>query len=110
MKYKNIEPIYVQLDAVQWRGNNLKEVIKFTGRHESLAHVEWDEYEEFVRVNGLKVIQDDRYFTPAIGDYIIRNADGLHHVPKAIFEASYEPAVPQPDPNQTSLSLEENNG
>ena len=39
----------VEVDAIQWTGNNLKEIIEFTGLHHSAKKWTWEEYEEVVR-------------------------------------------------------------
>lgn len=45
----------VVITAIKWTGDNLKEVISFTGLHESALHWAWEEYEEVVRKEGLKI-------------------------------------------------------
>jgi hypothetical protein len=41
-------------EAVQWTGDNLREIIDFTGLHPSAQKWTWEEYEEVVKREGKK--------------------------------------------------------
>jgi hypothetical protein len=83
--------------AVQWTGDNLAEVLEFTGKHPR-----WDEwfasfeqYEEHVRRdrNVFKVVTLEGTMEAQPGDWIIRGVKGEHYPCKPdIFYATYEPA------------------
>jgi len=45
----------VVIEAVQWLGTNLLEVIRFTGQNASADHFKWEEYEDLVACEGLKI-------------------------------------------------------
>ena len=51
MKYRK-KP--VEVEAIQWAGENLREIINFTGLHESVKNMPWEEYESLVFLKGLK--------------------------------------------------------
>jgi len=83
----------VVIEAVQWDGSNLGEVIKFTGRHESALKWSWPEYEAVVRAEGLKIFTLEGPLMAAIGDWIIRGVKGEFYPCKPdIFAETYEPA------------------
>lgn len=93
-KYKK-KPVVIE--AIQWTGNNLKEVIEFTGKHPKFS--EWfksfEEYEEYVKKDGniLKIFTLEGTMGASIGDYIIRGVQGEHYPCKPdIFVATYEEA------------------
>jgi hypothetical protein len=83
------KPFPVQ--AAQWDGNNLKEIINFTGLHESARKWTWEEYEEVVRKDGLKIFTLEGALRATEGDYIIKGIQGEFYPCKPdIFEASYD--------------------
>lgn len=45
----------VVIEAVQWTGDNLRDIIDFTGLHESAKKWTWEEYEKVVALQGLKI-------------------------------------------------------
>ena len=51
----------VLIDAIQWLGNNLKEVIEFTGLNESAKKWSWEQYEKVVAEDGLKIFTSVSY-------------------------------------------------
>lgn len=87
----------VVIEAVQWSGNNLREVIDFTGRHPSAQKWTWEEYETVVREQGLHIltledgpVQQVSHFA-SVGDWIIRGVKGeLYPCKPDIFAATYE--------------------
>jgi len=84
------KPIAIQ--AIQWTGMNLKDVIAFTGLHPSAEKWTWEEYEAVVENEGLKIFTLEGPLYATIGDYIIRGVRGeFYPCRKDIFEETYEP-------------------
>lgn len=88
----------VVIEAVQWTGENLWDVLAFTGKHPKWS--EWfstfDQYEAYVRASGgvFKILTLEGTMEATPGDWIIRGVKGEHYPCKPdIFEATYE-AVP----------------
>lgn len=84
----------VDVQAIQWTGNNLREVIDFTGLHESADSWSWDQYERVVSTSGLKVFTAEGPLNASIGDFIVRGyseKQGYHFWPVKpdYFEQSY---------------------
>jgi hypothetical protein len=83
----------VVIDAIQWTGDNLREIIEFTGRHESAKDWTWEHFEEVVRVGGLKIFTLEGSHKATVGDWIIRGVKGeLYPCKPDIFEQTYEPS------------------
>jgi len=84
----------VVITAIQWDGNNLKEVIDWCGWHSSAKRKwTWEEYEGIVAKDGLKIFTLEGKMNADIGDWIIRGVKGEHYPCKPdIFEATYESA------------------
>ena len=85
----------VVIEAVQWTGENLPEVFKFTGKHPKFDtwFENWKAYENYVKENGntFKVITTEGTMTAQPGDWIIRGVNGEHYPCKPdIFEATYD--------------------
>lgn len=81
----------VIIEAIQWTGNNLLEIIQFTGLHESTKKWTWGEYEKVVEINGLKIFTLEGPIKASIGDYIIKGIKGEFYPCKPdIFESTYE--------------------
>ena len=87
----------VVIEAVQWTGENLAEVLAFTGKHP-----DWDkwfdsfeQYEDYVRVDGsvfkIKTLEGTMAASP--GDWIIKGVNGEFYPCKPdVFAATYEEA------------------
>lgn len=58
----------VEVEAIQWTGDNLWDVIDFTGLHASANKWTWDEYKDVVRREGLKIFTLEGPLSAAIGD------------------------------------------
>ena len=71
-KYKQ-KPIVIE--AVKWTGDNLREVIDFTGLHRSAEKWSWSMYEEIVKLEGLKIFTLEGRVSANIGDYIIKDVN-----------------------------------
>lgn len=64
-------------EAIQWTGNNLREIINFTGLHPSAQKQwTWEEYEDVVRREGLKIFTLEGPLMASVGDYIMRGVKG----------------------------------
>lgn len=86
----------VIINAMRWNGENLKEIIAFTGWHHSAAKKwTWEEYEAVVRSEGLKIFTLEGPLMASIGDWIIQGIKGEFYPCKPdIFEATYEKVEP----------------
>lgn len=89
----------VVIEAVQWRGDNLREVICFTdGPPETrTAHagMMWETYADLVERDGLKIFTLEGTMSASVGDWIIKGVSGEFYPCKPdIFEKTYEPADP----------------
>ena len=90
MRYRK-KPVIIE--AVQWTGDNLLEVITFTGQHESAARWSWPEYDKVVALEGLKIFTLEGPLMASVGDWIIKGVKGEFYPCKPdIFEATYAPA------------------
>ena len=89
MKYRK-KPVVIE--AIEWTGKNLKEIIDFTGQHPSVSHLSWSEYEKLVADKGLKIFTLEGSHMATIGDYIIKGVKGECYPCKPdIFEQTYDP-------------------
>lgn len=75
----------VQPDMIQWTGNNLKEVIDFTGKSPKFGEwfKSWEEYENYVHSHNdiLKLFcEDGSHYEVPVGAWIVKTPDG-HNVP-----------------------------
>lgn len=83
----------VAIEAIQWTGKNLIHVIRFTGQHASASDMHWEDYEDLVRAEGLKIFTLEGTHMASIGDWIIKGVVGEFYPCKPeIFSATYEPA------------------
>ena len=85
----------VTISAIQWTGDNLPEVIEFTGKHPCCG--EWfkdmDDYAAHVRGDGgkFKIFTLEGVMDALPGDWIIRGIRGEFYPCKPdIFEKTYE--------------------
>ena len=65
---QNIFPL-----AIQWTGNNLREVIDLIGLNPSANKWTWEEYEQVVNKDGLKIFTPTGSIMANIGDWIVWN-------------------------------------
>lgn len=83
----------VTIEAVQWTGSNLRDVIALTGLHPSAKRWTWGEYENVVKTEGLKIFTLEGVMSASVGDYIIKGVQGECYPCKPdIFTATYDPA------------------
>ena len=84
----------VVIEAVQWNGKNLHEVIEFTGLHPSANKWTWEEFEEVVKTQGLKIFALEGKMNADINDWIIKGVKGEFYPCKPdIFESTYEEVI-----------------
>lgn len=89
------KPVVIQ--AVQWTGDNLYEVIAFTDGPPDIrsmhASMKWDEYRDLVARDGLMIFTLEGKMLANVGDWIIKGVKGEHYPCKPdVFAATYEPA------------------
>jgi hypothetical protein len=87
----------VVIDAIQWTGDNLRDVICFTDgppdTRTNHAGMMWEKYEDLVQREGLKIYTLEGAMNANIGDYIIKGVKGEFYPCKPdIFAATYDPA------------------
>lgn len=81
----------VVIEAIRWTGDNLREIIDFTGLHPSANKWSWEEYEVVVRDQGLKIFTLEGGLMATVGDWIIKGVKAEFYPCKPdIFEATYE--------------------
>jgi hypothetical protein len=100
MKFRKIALV----EAVQWRGDNLREVIDFTGWHKSASDQwTWDQYVDVVARDGLKVFTLEGPLSTAVGDWILRGATHGECWPvrEDIFATTYEAVTDERDGRTT---------
>ena len=92
--YARKRPVLVS--AIKWTGKNLREIIGFTGLHESMSsrlisdEMRWDDYERLVERDGLKIFTLEGSHMAQIGDFIIRGVKGEFYPCKPdIFQQTY---------------------
>jgi len=84
----------VVIEAIQWEGDNLRQIIDFTGLHQSANKWTWQEYEQVVKRDGLKIFTLEGKMNADIGDFIIKGVNGEFYPCKPdIFEKTYEPII-----------------
>ena len=85
----------VTIEAIQWTGKNLREVITFTdGPPDTRSHhagMAWEAYADLVARDGLKIYTLEGKMLANVGDWIIRGVKGEYYPCKPeIFAATYE--------------------
>ena len=86
------KPVVIQ--ALQWTGGNLKEIITFTDGTPDVrsepAVMKWEEYKDLVEKEGLKIYTLEGKMNANVGDYIIKGVRGEFYPCKQdIFEETY---------------------
>jgi len=78
-------------EAIRWTGENLKEIIDFTGLHPSAQKWTWEEYEEVVKNEGLKIFTLEGPLLASLGDYIMRGVRGeFYPIKPDILDETYD--------------------
>ena len=84
-----------KLKYVKWDGTNLREVIDLIGLHPSAKKWTWEEYEQVVKNEGLKVFTRGIQIMAQIGDTIVKHRKGQYDVfPFVMWDAVYK-ATPE---------------
>jgi hypothetical protein len=79
---------------MEWTGDNLRDIIAFTGRHPSAADWTWEHFEEVVKRDGLIIFTLEGKHLATVGDFIIKGVKGECYPCKPdIFALTYEPAA-----------------
>lgn len=93
MKFKK-KP--VEIEAVQWKGDNLFDVYSFMNNHSpditsNIKLDKWQDYEDVVRAKGLKIQTLEGEMSASVNDWIIKGVHGEFYPCKPdIFELTYE--------------------
>ena len=85
----------VVIDAIQWTGDNLFDVITFTDGEPDLkcpvTSEKWEDYKSFVKHFGFQIKTLEGMMSADKGDYIIKGVKGEFYPCKPdIFAATYE--------------------
>lgn len=90
----------VVIEAIQWTGDNLKEVFDFLYFHKSALRVcTWEEYEDLVKKEGLKIFTLEGTMMASVGDFIIKGVNGeVYPCKPDIFEKTYSVHQPKRKP------------
>lgn len=88
----------VTIKAIKYTGDNLKEVINFTGKHPRFSEwfKSWEDYENHVKNDNMifKILTLEGTHNAQVGDWIIRGVNGEHYPCKPdIFDKTYEEVV-----------------
>ena len=88
----------VTIEAIQWTGKNLREVITFThgppDTRSTHAGMAWEAYADLVARDGLKIYTLEGKMLANVGDWIIRGVKGeMYPCKDEIFRMTYEPAA-----------------
>ena len=94
MRYRK-KPVVIE--ALQWTGENLHEVISFTGKHPKFNEwfEDWKDYANRVKADGdvFKILTLEGTMSANPGDWIIKGIKGEFYPCKPdIFAATYEVA------------------
>ena len=100
----------VTIQAIQWTGDNLREVITFTdGPPDTRSHhagMAWDAYRDLVARDGLKIYTLEGKMLASPGDWIIRGVKGeLYPCKPDIFQETYAAASPTPPVEQQAAKV-----
>ena len=95
--------------VIEWTGNNLKEVVEFTGKSPRLEEwfKSWDEYEAYVQEhnNIFKLFNDDgSHYEVPVGAWIVKTPDGQNVASKATFVPSTQEKEATPsEPSEAAV-------
>jgi hypothetical protein len=81
----------VKIDFIEWTGDNLLDVIRFTGQNASAMHHKLEDYKDLVNREGLKIFTLEGSHMATIGDLIIKGVAGEFYPCKPdIFANTYD--------------------
>lgn len=76
---------------IQWTGKNLLNVIRFTGQNASAMDYKWEDYEDLVERDGLKIFSLEGSHVINIGDYVMEGIQGENWaIREDIFNSTYD--------------------
>lgn len=92
MKYRNGSAL---VDAIQWTGSNLQEIVMFASGSNDIKgasiDMPWEDFERQIARDGLKIYTHQGRVDAHIGDWIIKAIDGQHFPLNAeVFAQTYE--------------------
>lgn len=80
----------IAVEALEWTGKNLKEILNFTGIHYSARLWTDAEFEMVVRDEGLKIFTLEGSYKATVGDMIIKGVAGeVYPCKPDIFKKTY---------------------
>jgi len=87
---KELKMIKPDFQKIQWKGNNLKEIVEFTGKSPKFNDwfKTWEEYENYVHThnNIFKLFNEDgSHFEVPVGAWIVKTPDGYNIASKSTF-------------------------
>jgi len=81
----------VVIEAIQWTGTNLIDVVKFTNNHLDCSSGKWSEYVALVQRDGLYIHTLEGRMFASLGDWIIKGVQGEFYPCKPdIFGMTYD--------------------
>ena len=81
----------VTVDFIEWKGNNLYEVLLFMGSKSEILRMSWENYVAMVKRVGLIIKTPEGQHVASIGDMIIKGVKGEHYPCKPdIFALTYD--------------------
>lgn len=87
-KYKK-KPVVIE--AIQWDGSNVWDVLEFIGKHESIKDMSDGDIYEMITHEGLKIFTLEGTMKADAKDFIIKGVKGEFYPCKPdIFEKTYE--------------------
>lgn len=90
MTFKSYRKKPVVIEAIQWTGDNIIDVVQFV-QPEKLNNKDPESLKEYFRNRGYEINTLEGVMTADIGDYIIKGIKGEFYPCKPdIFEATYE--------------------
>lgn len=83
------------VEAIQWTGDNLQEILNFTGKSPKWGEYfkTMEEYENYVKAHGntFKIFTLEGVMEASVGDWIIKGINGENYPCKPdIFNKTYE--------------------
>lgn len=85
----------VVIEAIQFNGENAYEIYEFMGNpvtlHTRQDHERWDNFTQYLKEEGFKIITLEGTMIAIVGDYIIKGVKGEFYPCKPdIFEQTYD--------------------
>src|SRR6185312_4620811 len=95
MKMEKYRKMPVEIEAIQWDGENTLKVMNFMGEvvvlKSNIEHDRFEDYKEIAKRDGLRINTLEGDMRANVGDFIIKGIKGEFYPCKPdIFEATYE--------------------